>query len=90
MSAEPWLVEVLRDVLDWNEDDLRNLEEITPNETMLRNRSEVLKEAISKAEQTNRPRGINMVTFANSLLKAEAARQRALTADLVYRISEKV
>lgn len=32
----------------------------------------------------------SMVKFANSLLKAELARQRALTADVFYRISEKV
>ena len=50
IAAAPELLAALRDALDWNANDLRTMDEITPDEAMLKARRKVLRAAIAKAE----------------------------------------
>jgi hypothetical protein len=49
IAAAPDLLEALRHALDWNADDIRTIEDITPSLEMLKNRRKVLRDAIAKA-----------------------------------------
>lgn len=50
IAAAPAMLGELKHALEWSESDLENIEEITPNEDMLRARVNVLREIIEKAE----------------------------------------